>query len=616
MLIVPKLVKEKPIIINRTIQPTVIGHLTDLHLNPEHPQRAVFARKQIEEFSNIIKPTLLIISGDLVDGTETKSEISQHRQFQSNWDVYKDLIQNATFPIIAAAGNHDEHALERLHNKEHLYIQNVETKNFFIEKSIFHTENGKIRVILLNPFSFPTSPMPYGLVVRPSRNTLDLLENELDKVESDYTILTSHFPSQCIFGQKSSTNKKFEDIIKLSNSKVTSYLVGHFHMPKPFTRHIGGTLEIFGSTTSYFQGYGLLSFDGGSVVYSFVNFSSKVKFIVTNPPPEKQFISSGGFLTEQFRVRVVVYDERNMSLKVFIDKKFEKEMEIDLKGDGFVVYGLDVHTSNGMHSLKVEGDGVKYETEFLVSKSREKQKEKSVKFFIKFNSMIFVLSVIVLYLVFTTLTPFILKCQSFTTYISKFGIWLTSETEDKFTMRGFMKSVFLGPFFISFSILKIPRKFWICYIVTFVSFFCLPMYFMRYDDTFVMTLTWCVITRAGLNACVMCFIVINIGIGLYFVPFLFLGSIAFSQHPVNHFVNAEMLILNVIPLVFIVLSQILCVTADGPFSALFSPLTLFSLTMYVLLSFVIWRERLKQIKSEIIIQNQKDIKADTQQIVL
>lgn len=594
---IPQYESSFPIKIDKNRKPAIIAHLTDLHLNPEHTQRTEFAKKQLSNLENLIKPSTIIISGDLVDGTEGKSAISRHRQFTSNWEIYKEIFRNTTIPIIAAAGNHDEHALGKLQDVDHLYIQNVPTLDFYLNKSIIKTNNGKIRIVLINPYEFPTPPMPYGLIVRPSKKTMDKLEEILNTNESDYTFITSHFPSQCVLSDDSSSGKKFNDIIGSSRIPVSAYLAGHFHMPLPFMSHIGQTLQVLGSTTSFLKGYGLLSIDDGAVAYNYVNDSAKYQFAVTNPSPSKQFTAGSGYLENKFRVRVIVYSQDDLNMTVFIDDKEFGKMEVDLTEENYKVYGLDVETDQGNHKINIEGD-ISYKETFFVGKIRPPTKEKGVRFFIKFDTFSIVLIIIILFLIFTILAPYFVSCVNLKHQIHVFSNWVISPTNDKLNINNITRSIIYGPFFISFSFTRAPTRIIGLIFLEVISFFVVPMYFMNYDDITVVTMMWCILTSSGMLSCVLCYIVLCLGIGLYIVPFIFMASVVYSVHPMHWIINAELIILNFIPVIFIVTVMLLAVTGDGFNAALYSPLSWVSVMIYIVLSKIIWSERIKQIRGE------------------
>ena len=545
-----------------------------------------------------IKPSALIISGDITEGSEGKSKITKFGQFKSNWDIFWNVFDqiNNSFPIFLTAGNHDEGSIESWNAKNHHYTETAGPENdFYVSAELLNlTQNEKIKIITLNPYKFPTAPLPFGLVVKASRETLDKLEAALEdkKNETKYTIVTSHFPIQCFLDSKSSKGRSMKEILSSGDSRIAAFIAGHFHMNNYFIAHINGSLEILGATTAFAVGMNVLSIDGGLVSYSVVKDDDNYPFIVTSPPQKEQFSPYGSYVNSSFRVRLVVFTNKSIpNITVTIDKKRIGVMDVDINDTARVVFGLNVSgLSKGSHTIAFSGPISKKFT-FFVGNKLDAHKEKGVSFFIRYESMLIV-SIILLTILASFLIIPLAMTGKFEESVKEFGAWLISINATRITCFGIMKAVLFGPLYIFWAFKKTPGRMHAILIIMFISSALLPFYSLKYDEDYVVVMMWGTITRTGVIFCVTQFILIIAMISGYFIPLIYLSAIAYGKYPDKScFISLEMALLNAAPLVWIIAAAIIIYIGAGLRSVFLSPHVIMCMTFYFISTYLLWNGR-------------------------
>jgi len=582
---VPMIEGKQVSIINTSIPPSLFVHLTDLHLSPSWKLHLNRTKEAISFIGQNIRPTAIIISGDLTDGTEKPTKYTRHQQFKSNWEKYSELVKSIThIPIIATAGNHDEATVESITHRHHYYISTLNSSQiseYRVQRHLFDTNHGRIKIVSFNPFRFPAPPIPFGLFISPPPFLLDTLEKELIKTHnSDYTILTSHFPYQCFYNSKSTEKRTILDILTHSGSQIAAYLVGHFHMPNFYASHLNSTVQIIGSTTAISGNIGVLSIDGSIMSYNIVDPSSKVPFIVTNPPKIRLFNPNTGFNNGSFRVRVIVFSTKIQHINATIDKHACGELKVDLIMNNSIVYSLPLNLSNGIHSLQLSG-AISHKQDFFIGKEVMKSSEAGISFYLRFHSLLVVFIIVLVFMVTFFIFPPILS-RFYDKSLQNFSLWLMKSTfDDLFSASTVLKCVFKGPLFMIWTYGKTPKKARVVLFITLCSTVFLPLYTVKYEDESMIVMMWGCLTKTGPQFCVMSLMMASAFISMYIIPFLYLFGMSSTFYDNTCFHQIEYSILNSVPLLAIFGTFMLAYIGGG-WKSVYSS----SFSIMILLSFI------------------------------
>ena len=336
--------------------PTILAHITDLHLIVSREEHTQHIKEIFDKISKNVKPTAIIVTGDIVDGRKGDSKFSLYGQYLVNWQPFQEILEaHPEMDFITVAGNHDEVNIQENTDNDHFFSKTTGTshENYYVQTKIIETNAGKVRIVGFNPFTFPYPPAPLGIFLEPTDEMLEQLKNALNGPEEVIcNIVVTHNPSESMINME-----KYEAVVGKENN-VRALLTGHFHCENPYYHVLStGAIEAIGTLNEGENStINVLSIDGGVTSMSPMSLDDEM-FIVTNPPPAEQFTDQNYFTDENFRIRVCVFDDRKKTISVFLDGQPIGTMEEDCSEDGKVMYGLDVHcTQKGKHQLMFMGD--------------------------------------------------------------------------------------------------------------------------------------------------------------------------------------------------------------------------------------------------------------------
>eukprot|EP00249_Psilotum_nudum_P012366 c23740_g1_i1 orf=282-2642(-) len=224
---------------NETGELTWVVQLSDLHVSVFNPDRASSFEELVGPMLALIKPALVLITGDLTDAKN--KDLSKMRQDEAEWIAYKDVIdtciRRSGLPLHAffdLRGNHDKFGVPEIGG--HL--------DYFSKYSISALMNRTTSVqsvTLLGSgwrhlfVGFDDSMAvglrgPCNLYGHPTDELLQILDSELSQWdghqnESITKTVFGHFPMS--FTTSTDTKKRPENIFV--KHSISSYLCGHLH---------------------------------------------------------------------------------------------------------------------------------------------------------------------------------------------------------------------------------------------------------------------------------------------------------------------------------------------------------------------------------------------------
>jgi hypothetical protein len=537
--------------------------------------------------------------------------LSVHGQFEQHWRTFQDLRE--LYPeqnLVVAAGNHDEILVESISSEKHLYnkyINNGVESEFVIKPYFVDFPEGKAKVVVFNPFTFPVPPLPLYLFAQPTPEMLDNLDVELKRDENAWPLIVGcHYPIRSQIVVKNSAGKTLEDI--LADNNVSYYLVGHFHMKRQVYRHINDTIEVILVPLERHNLIGVISLDNGLSVYSFVDLNEDYLFVCSVPPPRDQFTSRNPYLSSKFRVRFVVFDLHPLTLLARLDGTDLGRLARDFEYENYVIYGIDIATENGIHTLEIEGD-ISLAREFIVGPSAPAAYELGASFYLR-------LSALCAFVVFTHLlaiamfvAPQILD-RFLSAQMRRFGDWLfrrwnpvIGEHRPPFRRAkktavvcccislNLLKSVFLGPFYSCWRFHFTPRIIKVLLISLYIWRAVMPYDFVKGEETIGIVWAWGFTSNSRMAFDIYPFLCLSFFTMLVIKPLHFLAGLATEAHRWCYRLGVEFYGWMIPVLVGIWLSLALAYMGGGMFSLLTTPILYIDTPVVGVLLYLISREK-------------------------
>ncbi|OHT04028.1 hypothetical protein TRFO_28518 [Tritrichomonas foetus] len=355
---------------NSSIDPILIGVISDLHISPFYPENGQSLIQIIHLLKNQINVEKIVCLGDLVENWGTNSTFRTAHQFEEDFIEYRNIIeksynlinpiksmnsntsnndQNISFSqlenfLIEISGNHDEFSIEKYNSDNHYILkyssfyqgkdEYKDYENFLISN---FTYNDEIMFILLNLYHYPSPPARIGYFADLTREMLDIIEQKMNNLSNSNIqtrILLSHFPINYHNSwMKSSTKKTFQEI--LSSNNISLILSGHTH--KHRTIHHNGTLEIISNSVMDNKAFGLLTIDNSRISFHnySLNFDSDLYGAVTHPIPKHLLTKFTDFSEQCNEIRVIIFKkDPNLILNFSItnNSDIDSNRPVSLKG--------------------------------------------------------------------------------------------------------------------------------------------------------------------------------------------------------------------------------------------------------------------------------------------
>ena len=355
-----------PIPFNTTSDPSVIAHVTDVHVETARAapgQNLDMVLRHVEQTGI----ATCLITGDLVDNMEENWVLIHGYQKRSDFVEYSKIVGEhvkAGLNLIDIPGNHDEFKVGSMFSTNHYvisfseFVANKMKPESHSDYVLMTYENQDVELVLFNPYLYPQVSTLIGYKVWPSTDLLDRLERILLAPSSKpYRLFAMHFNVWDIYNNvRSSMGRSFQDII--DEAKVSVILTGHLH-PKGYQVHYhNGNIEIVGSDLVTNKKWSIAAFDNGVFSYHEYSMNDVPVGMITHPAPKTQVSKSSAFNRNDMEIRVVVFrKDPNMTIRV------KGSIEGVLSFDRFVgesmnlsLYSLPIHVPNGEYHIELEGD--------------------------------------------------------------------------------------------------------------------------------------------------------------------------------------------------------------------------------------------------------------------
>lgn len=250
-----------------------MGEFKVLQISDLHSVRSTKMVSRLAKKIENEKPNIIVITGDLIDGTyynEEKSKLTKDNRIDYADQYTVELIKNIikTAPIYYVYGNHEMMLLEEhdlfLKELELLGVHMMNNKSKIIEWNGIH-----INLLGIQDPSTLYKDMEYAFIKGGGEKMQAMLDHVTGNMEEeDFTILLSHRPEYLeLYGEY----------------PIDLVLAGHAHGGQIVIPLIGG---IYAPNQGWFPDYthGLYSKQQTKMIVSRGIGNSKIPFRVLNPP--------------------------------------------------------------------------------------------------------------------------------------------------------------------------------------------------------------------------------------------------------------------------------------------------------------------------------------------
>ncbi|XP_024083835.1 transmembrane protein 62-like isoform X2 [Cimex lectularius] len=263
--------------------------ISDLHLSIfQDPDRTIEFRDFCEKTLEIIKPPVVLATGDLTDA-KSKDNVGS-RQFEAEWKKYNEILTGCSqlkeTTWLDIRGNHDNFDVPGISSE----------RNYFRKYSMqgkHHPRSYEYKLVKGNvTYSFiGIDACPNQGLKRPFNFIGLLQEKDLQEIRrlavlansSDYTIWFGHYPTSCIWSHPPGV----KSIISSVKGSL-AYVCGHFHsllgfVPKMYTIQKQGFYELELADWKDNRMFRVMAIDHG--LFSFVDekYNDWPVILITNP---------------------------------------------------------------------------------------------------------------------------------------------------------------------------------------------------------------------------------------------------------------------------------------------------------------------------------------------
>ena len=335
--------------------------VSDLHISRFRDFNQVTDMKEFcQNFLSIIKPSLVLVTGDLTDAKD--ATLLGSKQYKDEWQSYAALTtgcQNILdVPFLDIRGNHDGFAVAGYNQDGNLFEKYGLSKDLKGKSGsyqyVFHQKNGKYAFNGIDIVPNPGPGRPFNFFGIPDANQMkeiELMASQRSKFNA--TIWFGHYPL--------SVTTQPHRLRTLIGSGIM-YLCGHLHtllgwMPQMHTIHREGFMELELGDWKENRKFRIVAVDHDIVSFTDATYPQKPIILVTNPTdaryalPEKEPIFRGRNSTH---IRFLVFsDTIIVSAMVKIDDRI-------VCNDAFHVFGplhccmwSPTNYLKGIHSIEV-----------------------------------------------------------------------------------------------------------------------------------------------------------------------------------------------------------------------------------------------------------------------
>jgi hypothetical protein len=349
--------------------PVWFMHTTDLSIDARLPTSYSVVYERLHRALTLLRPQKVFVSGGVVSNCEHRSYFQYERQHSEDWNLYEMLISELSVnasDVFVVAGDSEVFGVESFDSED-----NFARRLFGSSEDGYRTQVrrfGKFRVILLNPYDFPTPP--YGLVrwASPSLAHRRAIRELLTSVDDVTTIVLSHHPAM-MWTPSFDTSRI--DVMRMMLAAATNtrfFLSGHIDPEFPILMHHGDVLEAVCSPLATFARVGMVTFDNNRAAYHTVELTEETVVILTYPTPLSQISGLDVFNRRDFSVRALVFGRENVTLNVHgaVEGRLEKQR---ILRPNVSLWALPCRgLGYGKHRIEMSGDW-DGECEFFVGNS-------------------------------------------------------------------------------------------------------------------------------------------------------------------------------------------------------------------------------------------------------
>ncbi|XP_058450180.1 transmembrane protein 62-like [Malaya genurostris] len=365
--------------------------ISDIHISLyQDPTRVPHLVEFCNQTVDIIRPTIVLASGDLTDAKT--SDFLGSQQHEDEWRWYRDVLRDTNVlnktTWLDIRGNHDNFNVPALQTKHDLFTNySVQGKNH--PRSYMHqvTVGGdRYSFIAVDACLEPGPKRPFNFVGMLSMNETEHIISLAEKsreMDTNYTIWFGHYPTSCILTPGLGTSGVRNLIGKYQEGYA--YLCGHFHklggaVPQMYTMQQEGFLELELGDWMKNRMYRLAAFDHG--LFSFVDLQHNQWPVILITNPKNALFNIPGkegslVQLESSHIRLLAFSPAKISE---CQVKVDQQEWIDctrVSKELFVVPWMPSRYDQGMHQLSVfvrdvDGRYRVLEQEFTLDGSRKK----------------------------------------------------------------------------------------------------------------------------------------------------------------------------------------------------------------------------------------------------